>query len=57
VIEAVLRELAPIRERAAEYRARPETVRAIVAEGCSGAQAVARETLGEVYHAMGLAYG
>ena len=57
VIEAVLQELAPIRERALEYRARPETVRAIVAEGCAGAQAVARETLDEVYHAMGLAYG
>lgn len=56
VVEAVLAELAPIRERAQEYRARPETVRGIVAEGCEEARAVARETLDEVRHAMGLAY-
>jgi tryptophanyl-tRNA synthetase len=56
VIEAVLAELAPIQERAQEYRARPETVRSIVAEGCEEARAVARETLDEVRHAMGLAY-
>ncbi len=56
VIEAVLAELAPIQERAQEYRARPETVRAIVAEGCEESRAVARETLDEVRHAMGLAY-
>jgi tryptophanyl-tRNA synthetase len=56
VVDAVLAELAPIQERAQEYRARPETVRAIVAEGCEEARAVARETLDEVRHAMGLAY-
>lgn len=56
VVDAVLAELAPIRERAQEYRARPETVRGIVAEGCEEARAVARETLDEVRHAMGLAY-
>jgi tryptophanyl-tRNA synthetase len=56
VIDAVLAELEPIRERAAEYRARPESVRAVVAEGCEEARAVARETLEEVRHAMGLAY-
>ena len=56
VVEAVLAELAPIRERAQEYRARPENVRGIVAEGCEEARAVARETLDEVRHAMGLAY-
>jgi tryptophanyl-tRNA synthetase len=56
VIEAVLAELSPIQERAQDYRARPETVRSIVAEGCEEARAVARETLDEVRHAMGLAY-
>jgi tryptophanyl-tRNA synthetase len=56
VIEAVLAELAPIRERAAEYRGRPDTVRALVAQGCEEARSVARETLEEVRHAMGLAY-
>ena len=56
VVDAVLAELAPIQERAQEYRARPETVRGIVAEGCEEARAVARETLDEVRHAMGLAY-
>lgn len=56
VVEAVLAELAPIQERAREYRERLETVRGIVAEGCEEARAVARETLDEVRHAMGLAY-
>jgi tryptophanyl-tRNA synthetase len=56
VIDAVLAELGPMQERAADYRARPDTVRGIVAQGCEEARAVARETLDEVRHAMGLAY-
>jgi tryptophanyl-tRNA synthetase len=56
VIDAVLREQAPIRERAAEYASRPEMVRGIIAEGTDLARDVARETLEDVREAMGLVY-
>jgi tryptophanyl-tRNA synthetase len=56
VLEAVLRELKPIRERAAEYENDPETVRGIINEGCEAARDVARETMQEVRTAMGLHY-
>lgn len=56
VIDAVLAEQAPIRERAMEYVEQPEVVRSLIVEGCDQARDVARETLDEVRHAMGLAY-
>jgi tryptophanyl-tRNA synthetase len=56
VIDAVLAEQAPIRQRAAEYLDQPDVVRSIIAEGCDEARDIARETLDEVRHAMGLAY-
>ncbi len=56
IIDQVLAELAPIRERAISYIQEPESVRAIVNEGCEQARATARETLDEVRQAMGLAY-
>ena len=56
VVDAVLAEQAPIRERAEEYLAHPDTVRAIVAEGTDEARTVARETLEEVREVMGLSY-
>jgi tryptophanyl-tRNA synthetase len=56
VIDAVLKELAPIRERAAEYTADPKLVRNIIAEGTEAARDVAQDTLEEVREAMGLAY-
>jgi len=56
VIDAVLAEQAPIRERALEYAEQPEVVRSIVAEGCDQARDVARETLEEVREVMGLRY-
>ncbi|HLB31743.1 MAG TPA: tryptophan--tRNA ligase [Gammaproteobacteria bacterium] len=56
VIDAILKELAPIRKRAKEYLADPETVRGIIAEGCESARDVARETLEEVRAAIGLGY-
>jgi tryptophanyl-tRNA synthetase len=56
VIDAVLAEQQPLRERAMDYLAQPESVRAIIAEGCDAARAVARETLDEVRHAMHLVY-
>jgi len=56
VIDAVLAELAPIRERAAEYLEDPKQVRSIINEGNEAAREVARETLEEVREAIGLAY-
>ncbi|MCP4042952.1 MAG: tryptophan--tRNA ligase, partial [Gammaproteobacteria bacterium] len=48
VIDAILGEQTPIRERAREYLAAPDTVRSIMEEGSRKAREVARETLGEV---------
>jgi tryptophanyl-tRNA synthetase len=56
VIDAVLAELAPIQERAGEFERDPERVRAIITEGSEAARDLARETLDEVRHAMGLIY-
>jgi len=56
VIEAVLAELKPIRERAQEYIDDPGAVRSVIAEGCEAARDIAEETLDEVKKAMGLAY-
>ncbi len=57
VIEAVLRELAPIQERARAYTEEPDLVRNIVADGCEKARDLARETMRDVREAMGLNYG
>ncbi len=56
LIDAVLKEQSPIRERAEEYMNDPETVRGIIADGCEAARDVARETLEEVRDAMHLVY-
>ena len=56
VIEAVLKEQAPIRERSEEFLADPDSVRAIIDEGCEAARKAARETLDEVRQAMNLDY-
>ena len=50
----MLKEQAPIRERALEYEQDKETVRGIITDGCEAARGVARETLEEVRAAMGL---
>lgn len=57
LVDAILKEQAPIRERADEYTGDPETVRAIVNEGCEAARDIARETLVEVREVMALDYG
>ncbi len=57
VIEAVLKELKPIQERAAQYAEDPTLVKNIVAEGCEKARKLARETMRDVRDAMGLNYG
>lgn len=56
VIEAVLAELAPIRERAKEYEEDRSLVRNLINEGNEKAREVARETLTEVRQAMNLSY-
>ncbi len=56
LIDAVLEEQGPIRERANEYMNDPETVRGIISDGCEAARDVARETLEEVRDSMGLIY-
>ena len=56
VIDEVLKEQYPIRERAEEYLNNPKMVKSIVAEGCEKARDVARDTLEEVRQAMGLSY-
>lgn len=57
VIDAVLAETAPFRERARDYLERMDWVYTLVEEGCANAQRVARETLGEVRRVMGLTKG
>ncbi len=56
VIDAVLKEQEPFRERSQEFLGDPDTVRAIIDEGCEAARSVARETLDEVRAAMNLLY-
>src|SRR6266487_5061474 len=56
VIDAVLAEQGPMRERAQKYLDDPTLVRNIVADGCEKARKLARETMREVRGAMGLAY-
>jgi len=57
VIDAVLAELAPIRERARHYEDNPDEVRNVLADGCEKAQELARDTLRDVREAMGLTFG
>ncbi len=54
VIDAIVRELAPMRERAQRYLNEPALVRDIVADGCDKARAMAGETMRDVRSAMGL---
>jgi tryptophanyl-tRNA synthetase len=56
LIEAVLNELKPIQERAAQYAEDPILVKNIVADGCEKARKLARETMREVRDVMGLGY-
>ena len=56
VIEAVLAEQGPIRERAQKYLDDPVLVKNVVADGCEKARKHAHATMREVREAMGLAY-
>jgi tryptophanyl-tRNA synthetase len=56
VVDAVLAELAPIRERAQAYLDDPTLVKNILADGCDKARKLAAETMRDVREAMGLTY-
>lgn len=56
VIDSVIEEMAPIRERAREYENNPDLVRSIIADGNEAARDEARETLERVREVMGLQY-
>src|SRR5262252_982779 len=57
VIDAVLKEQEPMRERAQAYLDDPTLVRNIIEDGCDRAHKLAGETMREVRAAMGLSYG
>jgi len=56
LIEKVLEEQQPMRDRARQYEENPDIVKSIVAEGCEKARTIAKATLEEVRSAMGLNY-
>jgi tryptophanyl-tRNA synthetase len=56
VIDAVIREQEPMRERAQPYLDDPQLVRNMVADGCERARELAEETMQDVREAMGLKY-
>lgn len=56
IIDSVLAEQAPIRERARMYEEDPALMRNIVADGCENAYKLAEETMRDVREALGLNY-
>ena len=56
VIDAVLKEQEPMRERAQAYLDDPTLVRNIIEDGCERARKMASETMRDVRDAMGLGY-
>ena len=56
VIDAMLAEQEPWRQRAQPYLDAPSLLRSIVADGCDRARAAAQETMRDVREAMGLGY-
>lgn len=56
VIDAIVAELTPIRERARQYEDNPDLVKSIIIEGSEKARDTARDTLQDVRQAMGLDY-
>jgi tryptophanyl-tRNA synthetase len=56
VIEGMLKEQEPMRERAKMYEEDPALVRNIVADGCEKARKLAQETMRDVREAIGLSY-
>ena len=56
VIDAIVAEQKPMRERAERYLDDPTLVRNIIADGCEKARKLAQETLRDVREVMGLDY-
>ena len=56
IVDAVIEELSPMRDRAQEFINNPDMVRGIINEGCEKARDIARLTLEEVRQVMGLNY-
>lgn len=56
VIAGILKEQAPMRERAQMYLDDPVLVKNIIADGCEKARELARETMRDVRESMGLEY-
>ncbi len=56
VIDGVVKELAPMRARAAPFEDDPMLVKNIIADGCEKARDTADETMRDVREAMGLTY-
>ena len=56
LIDAILRETEPIRERAREFTRDPEVVRGIISDGNEAARDIAKETMDEVRSALGISY-
>jgi tryptophanyl-tRNA synthetase len=56
VIDGIVKELKPMRERAAPFEEDPTLVKNIIADGCEKASDTAEETMRDVRDAMGLNY-
>jgi tryptophanyl-tRNA synthetase len=56
VIDGIIKELKPMRERAAPFEEDPTLVKNIIADGCEKARESAEETMRDVREAMGLQY-
>ena len=56
VIDGVLKEQEPMRERAKMYEEDPQLVKSIIADGCEKARKLAQETMRDVREAIGLDY-
>ncbi len=56
LIDAIIKEQAPFRERAEQYERDPNTVRAIIVEGSEAARDVARDTMEAVRAAVGVSH-
>jgi len=54
LINGVLEEQAPIKERAQQYIDNPKLIKEIIREGCEAARDIAKETMEEVRDVMGL---
>jgi tryptophanyl-tRNA synthetase len=56
VIEGILKEQEPMRERARMYEEEPQLVKNILADGCEKARKLAQETMRDVREAIGVEY-